>query len=131
MGPEIRVRQEEAVEAHIIYASWSAGVEINGVEYVFLRGEDESAGSERAGSERGCRCGFVSELVVRRGEERDLVDDGINKVGRYGWERHDFRAFVETRSGLLAIESVYQAHRQFISKNNVHNATIIIQYSMS
>jgi len=39
---------------------------------VFLRGEDKSAGGEGTGGECGCRCGFNSELVVRRDEERDL-----------------------------------------------------------
>ena len=34
-GPEIWVRQE-AVEVRIIFPSWSLGVEIDDVEYVFL-----------------------------------------------------------------------------------------------
>jgi len=37
-GPEIWVRQEEAVEVRIIYPSWALGVEIDGV---FLGGEKE------------------------------------------------------------------------------------------
>ena len=39
MGLEIWVRQEEAVGVRIIYPSWALGIEIDGVEYVFLGGE--------------------------------------------------------------------------------------------
>ena len=34
------------MEADVIHASWSAGVEIDIVEYVILAGEDEGAGGE-------------------------------------------------------------------------------------
>jgi hypothetical protein len=40
-GPEIWVRQEEAMEVRIIYPSWALGVEIDGVESVFPGGEKE------------------------------------------------------------------------------------------
>ena len=43
MSPEIRVRWEVVVEAHEIRSS----CEIKGVEYVFLRWEDEGAGGNR------------------------------------------------------------------------------------
>ena len=49
MGPEIRVRLEKAVEAHIVYHRWWAGTEIDSAEYVFLRGKDESTGGEGTG----------------------------------------------------------------------------------
>jgi len=43
------------VEARIVYPPGWAGAEIDGVEYVFLGGEDEGTGDEGTGGERGCR----------------------------------------------------------------------------
>jgi hypothetical protein len=60
------------VEADIIRSSQ----EIDGVEYVFLGGKDEGAGGEGAGGMCRCRRGFKSRLVVREGEESDLVKLG-------------------------------------------------------
>ena len=81
MGPEIRVQSEEAVKAGIIPSTH----ESDGVEYVFLGREDEGAGGESAGGERGC---FESWLVVRRGRKGELVDDDVDEFSGYGWERH-------------------------------------------
>ena len=52
------------MEADTIHSSR----EIDGVEYVFLGGEDEGAGGETVGGECRCRCDFKSGLVVREGE---------------------------------------------------------------
>jgi len=73
MGPEIRVQQEEALEAGIKRSTHK----IDGVEYVFLGREDEGTGDESAGGERRCGCVFKSGLVVRRDKKSDLVDDGV------------------------------------------------------
>ena len=49
------------------------------MEYVFVGGEYQGTAGEGAGGECRCRCGFKSELIVGRDEERDrLVHDGIN-----------------------------------------------------
>jgi len=74
MGPEIRVQQEEALEAGIKRSTHK----IDGVEYVFLGREDEGTGGESAGGERRCGCVFKSGLVVRRDKKSDLVDDGVH-----------------------------------------------------
>ena len=78
------------MEANIICPSWSVCVEIDGVEYVFLGGEDEGMGGKGTRGKRGC---LESWFFVRRGEESDLVDDGVNELGGYGWGRHYFRGF--------------------------------------
>lgn len=46
------------------------------MEYVFLGGEDEGTGGEGAGGVCRCRRSFKSGLVVREGEESDLVKLG-------------------------------------------------------
>jgi hypothetical protein len=48
--------------------------EIESVEYVFLRWEDEGAGGKGAEGEYGCGCSIWSGLV-RRGKESDFVSD--------------------------------------------------------
>ena len=55
------------------------------MEYVFLGRENEGAGGEGTGGERGC---FESWLVVRRGRKGELVDDDVDEFSGYGWERH-------------------------------------------
>lgn len=34
------------------------------------------------------------ELFIRRGEESELVDDGVNEVSGCGWDKHGCRHFV-------------------------------------
>jgi len=53
-------------------------LEIDGVKYLylFLGGTDEGAGGEGAGGMCRCRRGFKSRLIVREGEESDLVKLG-------------------------------------------------------
>jgi hypothetical protein len=49
--------------------------EIESVEYVFLRWEDEGAGDKGAEGDYGCGCSIRSGLVVRRGKESDFVNE--------------------------------------------------------
>ena len=37
------------MEAHIVYPHWWVSTEIDGAEYVFLEGKDESTGGEGTG----------------------------------------------------------------------------------
>jgi len=70
MGTKRRIRYEETVKALITHPTGSALVEVDGVEDVFLGLEDEGAGSEGKGGEHR-----------RGGEESDLVDYGLDKIG--------------------------------------------------
>lgn len=65
------------MEAHVVYPTWSTGVKIDCVKYEFLGGEDEGAGGERDALSPG------SLFVGGRGEESNLVDDGVNDLGGY------------------------------------------------
>ena len=64
------------METSIIHSSR----EIDGVEYVFLGGEDEDTGGEGAGGMCRCRRDFKSGHIVHEGEESGLVKLNLTRT---------------------------------------------------
>ena len=82
------------MEVYIVYPRWWAGAEIDGVEYVYLGGEDEGTKGEGTKGEYGR---LESWLCVCRGEERNPLDNGCDEVGMVG------KDMVRSSSHTLAI----------------------------
>ena len=85
MGPEIRVRLEKAVEAHIVYHRWQTvgGRAPRSIVQNMCFCEGKTKAQEVRAQEE-CEC-LESWIFVCRGEERNPVDNGLDGVG---WEGH-------------------------------------------